>query len=376
MEESSNMPIIGMTDKAASFPQIGVLRKGAPKPQTGNKPGADLQYFRFDTDDTRAADMFATAYGKEPTEINIYFAYQTPEENFQAWKEEYSKSSLIHRCDGQNAVLWLDTKTNKYSQVPKPCPGNCKPTGRLFVIVPELQRFAYVVVGTTSIHDIMRITQNLEALYAMRGDLRGIPFVLRRTPEMISTPNTDGSRARREKWLLSIEALPEWVALQLQSTRQQALGRPSPLMLTVNAETGEIVTDDEDVEDAPVTPVTPTIPTNGNGNGHKPEPAKSLPFERASGVDTHLNAIEWGMEQSVFEARQHAENSYKKLSGELNYVGRTATAAQTDALLWAWVAKVEEKVKEQQAAPQTPEPVDALDADGHLWAKNGDPVAA
>lgn len=204
------MPIKGLTDRQASFPQIGVLRKGAPK--TGNKPGEDLRHFRFDTDDTRAAEMFRGAYGNEPTEINIYFAYQTPEENFHAWQEEYSKSSLKHRCDGQTAVLWLDERTGKYSQVPKPCPGGCKPTGRLLVIVPELQRFAYVVVGTTSIHDIMRVTQNLEALYAMRGDLRGIPFVLRRTPEMISTPTSDGGRARREKWLLSVEALPEWVA--------------------------------------------------------------------------------------------------------------------------------------------------------------------
>ena len=47
------MPIIGLTDRPASFPQIGILRKGAPKPERG--PGRDLKHFRFDTDDTDAA---------------------------------------------------------------------------------------------------------------------------------------------------------------------------------------------------------------------------------------------------------------------------------------------------------------------------------
>lgn len=96
------------------------------------------------------------------------------------------------------------------------------------------------------------------------------------------------------------------------------------------------------------TPPTVTPVTSTNGNGHKPEPAKVLPFDRASGVDTHFNAIEWAMGQGVYNARQHAENSYKKLSAELSYVGRTATKEQTDALLWAWVEKVNEK-KEKQA---------------------------
>jgi len=56
------MPIIGLTDRPASFPQIGILRKGAPSEKKVNQQGKeyssfgrDLKHFRFDTDDADAA---------------------------------------------------------------------------------------------------------------------------------------------------------------------------------------------------------------------------------------------------------------------------------------------------------------------------------
>ena len=341
------MPIFGWTDRGASFPKIGVIRKGAPKPKTGNRPGADLEHFRFDTGDERAGQMFAAAYGLEPREINVYFPHATPEENFQTWQEEYTASSLKHRCDGQTCVLWLDEQTGKYQQTPKPCPGGCKATGRLSVIIPELQRFAYVTVGTTSVHDIMRITENLEAYFALRGDLRGIPFVLKRTPEMISTPGDKG-RVRREKWLLSVEALPEWVHLQLQGIRQQALEQKPMALLTVNPQTGEIVggaeieADFDDYEDEPietVTPVTVVAPAT-NGNGNKPE----LPFAVGKGV--HENAVAWAMKQGCYNAPQHAQRSYKNHIEDMGWKPKTGDDALLE-MLTHWVAKVNGKLLAQ-----------------------------
>ena len=166
-------------------------------------------------------------------------------------------------------------------------------------------------------------------------------------------------------------------------------GDDTPAVVVVDRETGEIV---EGEYNEVVTPAT----TNGKrrnpaedmpermapselkhwnlepheslGNGHRPptEAPKVLPFERASGVDTHFNAIEWAMQQSKFNARPHAENSYKRLSKELEYKGAKATTAETDALLWAWVEKVNAKpAAEVQTAPddnpftETPEPVTA-----------------
>ena len=120
--------------------------------------------------------------------------------------------------------------------------------------------------------------------------------------------------------------------------------------------------DNERIIDATITPVTPVTPANGNGHKPQPEAPKVLPFERASGVDTHFNAIEWAMQQGKFNARPHAENSYKRLSKELEYKGARATTAETDALLWAWVEKVNAKpVIEADDNPftETPEPVTA-----------------
>ena len=254
------MPIIGLTDRPASFPQIGILRKGAPKPERG--PGRDLKHFRFDTDDTDAAGRFRTVYGDEPTSVRVFLPFATAAENFEAWQEHWTAGALQHRCDGKTCVLWLNGQ--RYSQQPKPCPhekldaherDRCKPTGRLKVVIPELRRLAYVTVLTGSIHDIIALTEQLQALEALRGDLRGIPMVLRRVPREISMPGTNGKRTRMEKWLLSIEAAPTWVDLQLQAQQQQALPMAAPMLPAppVNAASGEIEDDwdDPEVLDAP-----------------------------------------------------------------------------------------------------------------------------
>lgn len=225
------MAIKGLTDKQASFPQIGVLRKGAPKPANSNKPGEDLDYFRFDCGDADAAELFAETYGQKPVAIRVYVPFPTANENFEAWKEEWTASSLKHRCDGETCVRWLKPDAT-YSTEPKPCPGGCKQVGRLQVIIPELRRMAFVTVLTTSIHDIMQIHSNLLALESARGDLRGIPLILKRAPRKISTPSgSNGQRARREKWLITIEAAPQWVDLQLKAQEQAALPSAQPLAL-------------------------------------------------------------------------------------------------------------------------------------------------
>jgi hypothetical protein len=262
------MAIKGLTDRGASFPQIGTLRKGAPKPEKG--PGRDLKHFRFDSDDADATDRFRTVYGDEPTSIRVFLPFRTAVEDFEAWQEHWTAGALQHRCDGETCVLWL-TNRHTYSQDAKPCPhlhiareerDRCKPTGRLKVIIPELRRLAYVTVLTSSIHDIMELSAQIEALEAFRGDLRGIPLILRRQPREISTPSgTDGKRRRMEKWLLSIEAAPTWVDLQLQAQEQAA--RPAPMKLLpappANSDTGEVWESDDDPDEAQDIPPEPAV---------------------------------------------------------------------------------------------------------------------
>jgi hypothetical protein len=264
--------IIGLTDKAPAFPEIGVLRKGAAKPQNGNKPGADLTHFRFDSNDPVAVELFKQIYGDEPRAIRVFAPFATADENFEAWREAWTASSLQHRCDGQMMVRWL-TARGTYSDEPKPCTGGCKQVGRLKLIIPELRRLAYVTALTTSIHDILQIHANLKALEGVRGDLRGIPLILRRVPREISTPSgSNGQRARREKWLITLEAQQQWVELQLTAQQQAAL--PQAQQLALPEWDGE---EDEIEEAAPVQ--TPAPAKGGQAVPAQPKPA---PVETAA----------------------------------------------------------------------------------------------
>lgn len=265
-------PIKRLTEnREAAFPRIGELRKGSKKKKNAEGKevyGDDLKYFRFTTEDAGAMEKFKAAYSEkgklEPTTINVYLPFSTPDENFQAWQEEYSAGGLKHRCDGETMIVW-QTPDGKYSTEPKPCPYHtgqakrtdknpgCKATGRLTVIIPELQRFAYVTALTTSILDIMELTDNLNAVYALRGNLQGIPFQLKRRPKMISTPKPDGTRARYEKWMLLLEVNPGWAAMQLEDMGKRAMLPSGVKMLTsghiVDSVTGEILDDDDDDTD-------------------------------------------------------------------------------------------------------------------------------
>ena len=219
------MPIIGMTDKEARLPGIGQLRKGSPKGQ--NRPGRDLDYFRFTSDDQEALEAFAANYPSQPRQLRVLLPYQTGDENMQSWKESWTAGALQHRCDGQTTTLLL-TRAGDYDTEPHPCPGDCKQVGRLTVILPELGRLATVTVLTTSIHDIINLTSQLRSYDLIRDDLRGVPFILQRKPKMVSVPLPDNKRTRLEKWLLSIEIAPDYVQKHLAQVEHLAL--PEPVM--------------------------------------------------------------------------------------------------------------------------------------------------
>lgn len=241
------MTIKGLTDQTASFPRIGELRKGEEKPKDGNRPGKDLTYFRFTSDDALARQMFTEAYPDQESlrNIHVFMPHKTADENMEAWIEKWVAGGLVYRSDGETLVLWRTDK-GSYSLEPKPDPyaeldangkrkDGAMQVGRMSVIVPELGRFATVTILTTSKHDIMNLTRQLRSYEALRGDLRGIPFVVKRRPYKISTPGQGGKRERREKWLLSIETQPQWAMAQLGMMERSAL----PGGATVELPSGE-----------------------------------------------------------------------------------------------------------------------------------------
>ena len=323
------MPILSLQkDRAPQFPCIGKLRKGGAKRKNAQGReimGEDLKYFRFTTDDAHAAETFAAYYGAQPQSVEVFLPYATTAENFGAWLEEYTAGGMTRRCDGETQHFHRDTD-GKGNTTPIKCERlcgrkcGCKEIGRLAVIVKQLARLAYVTVETHSLYDIMQLTENLQAAEALRGDLRGIPFILSRRDREISTPGEGGKRTRRTKSLLFIEPNPEWVARQLESMRLAALpivdvpALQAPPMrqiagpVTVGADDFDDEDDDDEMDTATPprkeaqpqsTPPAVTVTTtgnggagNGNGNGHGSKPtAAALKAFHATG--SRLYGQDW-----------------------------------------------------------------------------------
>lgn len=225
------MPIVGITtNRVAHMGRLGVLRKGGVKPND-RQPGPDLQHFRFDgKGDQALEDAFAQVYGTEPNYIRVFLPYATADENFQAWREEYGKSGMKHRCDGE--TVWEVDHNQKWVKTDKPCPGGCQKTSRLTVIIPELimssKRVGETTIITSSEYDMRRLTDNLLYYESISGgDLRGIPFVVFRREEIVSLSysgrNGEPIKTRGPKWLINLEPAPEYVERRLEVIRRNAL---------------------------------------------------------------------------------------------------------------------------------------------------------
>lgn len=241
------MPIVGLTTNQRPMPvYLGKLRKGDTKPNA-SKPGADLQYFRFDAgEDAELNQLFESAFGTEANNIPVLLPFQTASENFEAWREHYVKSGLNHRCDGE--MVWERNHAGELYRTDKPCPGECKQVGRLSVVIPALAqagRFGITTVLTSSKWDIATLSQLL-SYYEMLagGNLRGVPFVLSRKPRMVSV-TYNNTRSRAEKWLIQIEPAQEWITRRLADAQRLALAS-SVMALPAPVEHDSAEDDDED----------------------------------------------------------------------------------------------------------------------------------
>ena len=258
-------PIIGITDARSAkpaFPRLGKLRKGGERPESGNRPGPDLDHFRFTSEYPGLVDVFHGAYGLEPRELQVFLPYMRIEDAFPTWREEWVASGLHHRCDGQTCTVWqIDGRFYSVARGDEavPCPHADKPEeqkkcnriGRLAVILPALVEagfVGYVTMETHSINDILSIHNTLLAVVEHRGveDLRNIGFMLHRVEETISTPTGNGKRARRPKWLVKLIPMASWFQAQLESNGA-VMELPSGEMLELDTGTGEIV----DIEPKP-----------------------------------------------------------------------------------------------------------------------------
>jgi hypothetical protein len=200
-----------------------------------NRPGADLPgHFRFTSDEPGVERAFVAAYGDKPTSLNVYLMGNSLAQNWEAWREHWVAGGLVHRCDGETCTIWRDQK-GEYHTDPKPCPGECKPVGRLQLFLPELMAAGYVgtvTLETHSLHDIMSLEACLqEAAQRTNGNgIAGIEFRLYRVKQEISTPAQNGKRARREKWLVKLTPSVRWVQMQLAIAEMRQHRLPEPII--------------------------------------------------------------------------------------------------------------------------------------------------
>ena len=241
-------------EELGRFPSLGKLRKGDVK--QGNKPGRDLDCFRFTSEREDIQACFEEAFGAKPVALTVFLPYKKLDDNFSTWQEDWEAGGLKHRCDGETCVLWWDEKRKVYSHEPKACPGKCKPVGRLNFFIPELLRAGFVGFVTMETHgdfDMRSIMRSLKAVVDERGtdDLTGIAFTLRRTKSEITYLNAEGKRQHRSIYLVQLVPAVEWVRLQLTQQRKlaQLPGGTDPLPTeqspaqgtVIDAETGEVI---------------------------------------------------------------------------------------------------------------------------------------
>jgi hypothetical protein len=230
----------------------------------------------------------------KPTSLNIYFPFDTVDENFPAFMQSWISSSLVCRGDSEKILHAIELVTGKptvkdglalrdFTEERKeyaagefmPCPGlernlykkceRCKPNAMLLVILRDVPRLAYWQISTTSIHNIRNLTKQLNYVRNVVNDLTGspklsgVPFILNRVKRMVSVPKTDrdgkaNGRQRVEKWFIELEIDPDWIRRMLQGLRRLADPMQRFMIPATVAPTSEIVT-----EAAPIDSYEPLV---------------------------------------------------------------------------------------------------------------------
>lgn len=242
-----------------NFPPVGYVRKGDPK---GNGTiGKDLNtLFRvgfFPGNDESQAEFIGKFGGLKVKQLTVVLPFQTVPESWDCWFEAYTAGRMVARADGEKFIRLVDTKTGEVVVAngqperafdPKTPVGSyvsrsnnkeisiyAKPVGRLKFVLPELGRFAYFTLHTTSFYDCLNITEQLNALAMMTmglpQKLAGVPLTLTRRMKEITWVKPDGQAQRISKGLISVEADPNWVKKMLAHMASRALPKGTEQML-------------------------------------------------------------------------------------------------------------------------------------------------
>lgn len=258
------MPIVGLTDTKTvnpvqALPVLARVHKGGPRPEDGRGPGPDLDYFRVEFLPRYAhlRETWEQLYGAQPHLFpRVYLPGSRTEDVFTTWNEEWTKTKLLHRCDGKTQVRHYDPARKEYVNVPTPCAGNCKcrQIGRLYMVLPDLigatGLFGLVILTTHSLLDIKAIHAALVYYEAQFDGLQGVELAIGRDVQKVPIPikKADGSteRVMTDKSMIYVRLGENFVRTEMMrrvtTLPQRALPAPAPQQSTrtVDPATGEV----------------------------------------------------------------------------------------------------------------------------------------
>ena len=119
-------------ERSPRIQPIGKIFKGAEK--TGNRPGTNLDYFRFvptpGVSAERVAEIWEQFYGDKPKEIQIFFKHDNIDQLIDDWYSEFGAGGLLKtKCDGETITEWRDDRGVYHLNEPKTCRAPNSPKG-------------------------------------------------------------------------------------------------------------------------------------------------------------------------------------------------------------------------------------------------------
>jgi hypothetical protein len=203
-------------DIQAALPLIAKIKKGDEKPETGNRPGKDLDYFRvvFEPTFAHLEPAFRQMFGDEPRSFPRIALPPTNVDNvFPNWLQAFrGNHTLKTQCDGEKQVLhWVDGQG--YSRQPiacqrkadGTCPLQCNERGYLYFIMPEFSAAVGVLgffrLDTSSPLDIKHIYSVLSTTQSFYGAINATSYGLTRV-EKSFTQMVNGKPSNTKHWML------------------------------------------------------------------------------------------------------------------------------------------------------------------------------
>jgi hypothetical protein len=184
--------------------------------------------------------------GETPTKLNVRLPFDEPDENFQSQMQQYKGRDLIWRCDGETAE---NVKSGETGQCQRGGENgcNCKPYGRLRVILEDAPMFGGVYVfRTTSWESIRNIQSALAILYSQFGALAGLPLTLELYPAEVSYQESGKTKTGTAyKVALLLRATFEQARAISEDARAHRLTNPTELKILAAASEDELDAIDE-----------------------------------------------------------------------------------------------------------------------------------